>query len=164
MSEVRARRYDAARPVRVRPLPPAADRSAGPIERMSRRKRKLLAERRIVRQEEISIAAEVNHIVKRAIAGQGCVVSLGRLVFFATVSREAWLLDAEDDLALELARAGRRLPVTITESPERFTIEWGGTFRIDGEVMTFTNALGCSRSAIGYPVREIAKALDRARQ
>jgi hypothetical protein len=50
------------------------------------------------------------------------------LVFFSTATGNAWVLDAEDNLALPLAAAGTRLPFAITETPERFAIEWAGTF------------------------------------
>jgi hypothetical protein len=89
-------------------------------------------------------------------------VSLGPLVFFSTATGDAWLLDAEDSLALCLAREGTRVPVTITETPERFAIEWAGTFRLKGEAMTFVDNLGSSRTIFGYPTREIEGAIRRA--
>jgi hypothetical protein len=91
------------------------------------------------------------------------VVSLGSLVFFSTETSDAWMLDAEDNLALPLAAAGTRLPFTITETPERFAIQWAGRFRIDGDLMTFGDNTGRVRTIIGYPTREISAALARAR-
>ena len=55
------------------------------------------------------------------------------LVFFSTATGDAWLLDADDSLALCLAVEGKRQPVKIDETPEQFAIEWEGTFEIDGE-------------------------------
>ena len=72
------------------------------------------------------------------------------------------MLDAEDSLALPLAAAGTRLPFVITETPERFAIEWAGRFQLEGEHMIFTDNAGTLRAIIGYPTREIAGALDRA--
>lgn len=90
-------------------------------------------------------------------------VSLPPLVFFSTTTGDAWMLDAEDSLAVQLAAAKTRLPFAITETPERFAIEWPGTFRIDGDAMIFTDKAGSVRVILGYPTKEIVAALARAR-
>ena len=128
---------------------------------MKRRKGRLRA--REVRWDEVSIAGEAEHIVARAMAEDARVVSLGLLVFFSTATGDAWVLDAEDDLALPLATAGIRLPFAITETRERFAIEWAGTFRIEGDVMIYADHTGTVRRIMGYPTREIASVLARAR-
>jgi hypothetical protein len=112
---------------------------------------------------KVSVLREVDYIVERAMAEDARFVSCQPLVFFSTESGDAWVLDAEDDLALQLAEAGTRLPFTITETPERFAIEWASTFRIDGDLMTFTDDAGRSRVIVGYPTPEIGAALARAR-
>jgi hypothetical protein len=127
------------------------------------KRRKRLLHTREVRWEEASIAGEADYVVVRAMAEDARVVSLGPLVFFSTATGDAWVLDAEDDLALQLAAAGTRLPFEITETLERFAIEWAGTFRIEGEQMIFADKSGRLRVIIGYPTREIAAALARAR-
>lgn len=118
---------------------------------------------RQVSQAEVSILAEVDYIVARAAAGESRVVSLGPLVFFSTATGDAWLLDAQDSLALCLAREAAGLSITITETPERFAIEWGGTFQIEGDLMTFADNLGGMRTIFGYPTREIKEAIQRAK-
>lgn len=128
---------------------------------MKRRKRGL--QTREVRWEKVSITREADYIITRAMAGDARVVSLQPLVFFSTGTGDAWVLDAEDNLALPLAAAGTRLPFEITETPERFAIEWAGTFRLEGEEMLFSDKTGRFRAIIGYPIREIAAALARAR-
>jgi hypothetical protein len=106
----------------------------------------------------------VDYIVGRAEAEDPRIVTLPGLVFFSTATGDAWLLDVEDSLALPLATAGTRLPATITESAERFAIEWPCVFGIDGALMIVTEkATGRSRTIFGYPTREIAAALERAR-
>jgi hypothetical protein len=118
---------------------------------------------REVRSDKVSVAGEAEYIVARAMAEDARVVSLGPLVFFSTVTGDAWVLDAEDNLALQLATAGTRLAFAITETPERFAIEWAGTFRIEGERMILADNTGRLRTIIGYATREIAAALGRAR-
>ena len=83
---------------------------------------------REVRREELSIAGEADYIVARAMAEDARVLSLQPLVLFSTGTGDAWMLDAEDSLALPLAAAGTRLPFVITETLERFAIEWAGSF------------------------------------
>lgn len=119
-------------------------------------------ETREVRWEEVSITGEADYIVARAMAEDARVVSVGPLVFFSTATGDAWVLDAADNLALQLA-AGTRLPFAITETSERFAIEWAGTFRIEGDLMTFADNAGRLRTIVGYPTHEIAAALARAR-
>jgi len=113
--------------------------------------------------EEVSIAREADYIIARALAEDARVVSLGPLVFFSTETGDAWVLDSEDNLALQLAAAGTRLPFAITETRERFAIEWAGTFRIEGDLMIFAEKAGRLRTIMGYPTREIAAALARVR-
>jgi hypothetical protein len=96
-------------------------------------------------------------------AGEGRIVSLPPLVFFSTATGDAWMLDAEDGLAVPLAAANARLPFAITETPERFAIEWPGSFRIDGDAMIFTDKAGRVRTIVGYATQEIVAALARAR-
>ena len=128
---------------------------------MKRRKRRL--QTREIPWAEVSIAGEADYIVARAMAADARVVTLQPLVFFSTATGDAWVLDAEDNLALPLAAAGTRLPFAIAETPERFAIEWAGTFLIEGELMIFADRAGGARTIIGYPTREIAEALVRAR-
>jgi len=128
---------------------------------MKRRKRH--TQIRWVSRVDVSILAEVEYILARAAARESRVVSLGPLVFFSTDTGDAWLLDAQDSLALCLAREADRLPVTISETPERFAIEWGGTFRIEGDLITFGDKVGGVRTISGYPTREITEAVRRAR-
>jgi len=127
------------------------------------KRRKSRLQTREVRWEKVSVAEEADYIVARAMAVDARVVSLQPLVFFSTATGDAWVLDAADSLALPLAAAGTRLPFAITETPEHFAIEWAGTFRIEGELMIFADYAGRLRTIIGYPTREIAAALARAR-
>jgi hypothetical protein len=117
---------------------------------------------REARREEVSVAQEADYIVARAIAGDARVVSLPPLVFFSTATGDAWVLDAGDSLALPLAAAGMRLAFAITETSDRFAIEWAATFRIEENLMIFADNAGGSRTIIGYPTREIAAAIARA--
>jgi hypothetical protein len=118
---------------------------------------------REIRWEKASITKEVEYIGARAMAEDARVVSLPPFVFFSTTTGDAWILDAEDNLALQIVAAKTRLPVTITETPERVAIEWPGTFRIEGDALIFAEKTGRVRTIIGYPTEQIREGLTRAR-
>jgi hypothetical protein len=85
----------------------------------------------------------------------------GTVALFSTDTGDAWVLDPEDSSARCLAKDGKPLPHGMTETPERFAIEWTSYYRIDAEVMTFLERSGGARSVIGYPVMEIQRAIQR---
>ncbi|MCU0727138.1 MAG: hypothetical protein MUE73_15355 [Planctomycetes bacterium] len=115
----------------------------------------------MVDRADLSITGEADYMVRRALAGEGRVVTLGALVFFSTATGDAWMLDPADNLALGLARDGRALPTRIMETRERFAVEWTHSYRIDGDVMTFVDGTGRSREISGYPAVEIESAIRR---
>src|SRR5438105_12709767 len=70
------------------------------------------------------INREVRHITQRAQAGDSRIVSVGNLVLFSTLTRDAWLLDPEDNFAACVCRDGEPQPVRILDTPETFAIDW----------------------------------------
>ncbi len=112
---------------------------------------------------QTSISAEAEYIAGHATRLQTRIVTLGQLLFFATEPGDAWVLDPEDRLARCLAREGERLPTGITETAERFAIEWNFTYEIEGDSMVFTEGPGRTRVVFGYPVAEIQRAIGRMR-
>jgi hypothetical protein len=112
----------------------------------------------IVPKAMTSIRHEVESIVAAAATRTATkIVSLPPLVFFATPTGDAWMLDPEDGLALCLARDGDSMQARIEERPEKYAIEWTSDYRIEGEVFVATdrNSGRVTRIA-GYPVAEIA--------
>jgi hypothetical protein len=127
------------------------------------KRRKDRLQTREIRWQEVSITGEAEYIVARAMAEDARIVSLPPLVFFSTATGDAWMLDADDNLAVQLVAAKTRLPSAITETPERFAIEWPGSFRIDRDTMIFNDKAGRVRTIAGYPSQQIVAALARAR-
>ena len=76
---------------------------------------------------------EVDYIVRRARQCDTRVVSLDQLVFFSTATGDAWMLDPEDGLALQLAEAGERKPAKIVEIATRYAVEWTASYSLDGD-------------------------------
>src|SRR5438876_12161401 len=103
---------------------------------------------------------EVDYIVRRARQCDTRVVSLDQLVFFSTATGDAWMLDPEDGLALQLAEAGERKPAKIVETPTRYAVEWTASYSLDGDVFVTVDGSG-ARAILGYPVRELALAAQR---
>lgn len=107
------------------------------------------------------IHREIRYITELAQAEDSRIVTLGNLVLFSTRTRDAWLLDAEDDLALCLCRDGEPQPVRIIDGPETFAIEWAGQFAIEGEAFIVQEQSGRVVAIHGYPTAEIAVACRR---
>jgi len=107
------------------------------------------------------IRREVAHIIASAESGVARVVGLGPLIFFSTETRDAWLLDWQDERALCLARDGVPQQISITETERNFAIEWTCGYKSDGDVMTFDDDAGRVVSIHGYPTAAILQTARR---
>jgi hypothetical protein len=109
----------------------------------------------------MKVGREAAYIVERALRGEGRVVSIGPLVLFSTATGDAWMLDPADGLARCLARDGRRLPDGITETVDRFSVDWDTSYRLEGELFSVIKDPDRVIGIIGYPVAEIRRAARR---
>jgi hypothetical protein len=114
--------------------------------------------RQVLNRDQVSISREAEYIIQKAQERDARIVRLGGLVLFSTQSGDAWLLDAEDELALCLARLGERQPFRIIETPTNFGIEWTARYRIEGARFIVIEPTGQARTIIGYPTHEILQA------
>ena len=110
------------------------------------------------RSVEIDIHHEIHYITELAQAGEARLVTLGSFVLFSTESGNAWLLDAEDCLALSLMRGGKPQPIHIAETPESILIAWNAKYEISGDAFIITDRLGNVTSILGDPSLQIAQA------
>ena len=108
-----------------------------------------------------NIARETAHIISSAQSGVARVVGLGPLIFFSSDTGDAWLLDWQDKSALCLARDGVKQEFNITETEERFAIEWTSDYEISGDLMTFRDTSGKAVSTQGYPTAVILQTARR---
>jgi hypothetical protein len=104
------------------------------------------------------IHREIRHITERAQAEDARIVTLGNLVLFSTRTRDAWLLDPADHLALCLCRDGEPQPFRIVEAPDTFAIDWRAHFAIEGEAFLVHDRSGKVVVIHGYPTDEIEAA------
>lgn len=132
---------------------------------MAKQKNRPPRERRqILSQSQINITQEANYMIERAEAGDARIVTLGPLVFFATATGDAWVLDPADSLALCLAREGVRQSFDITETASRFAIDWQANYKIEGEQFIVFERSGQTHSIFGYPIRELQRSIRRVRK
>ena len=102
------------------------------------------------------LADEVRYILRRAAEHDGRVVTIGQLVLFSTETGDAWLLDPSDQLAAQLARDGDPEPFHIEENETTFTIDWKGTYRIEGAAFVYRDQdTGRLATIHGYPTNEL---------
>jgi len=115
--------------------------------------------KRTVDGRDFSLADEVRHIRSCAARHDGGIVTIERLILYSTQTGDAWLLDAEDQLAAQLARDGDREPIDIKESETNFTIDWQGSYRIEGATFIYNDRKRSARRAIlGYPTQKLEHA------
>ena len=69
------------------------------------------------------IRREIRYITQLAQAEDSRIVTVGNLVLFSTRTRDAWLLDPEDNFVVCLSREGEPQPFRIIDAPDTFTIE-----------------------------------------
>jgi hypothetical protein len=87
------------------------------------------------------------------------VVGVGPLILFSTATRDAWVLDADDNLACCLARDGVDLAVDFEESDEGFSIRWQAGFEIHGEAFVLLENGPRVRTILGYPTSTVTRTI-----
>jgi hypothetical protein len=104
------------------------------------------------------VLREIRYITERAQAEDARLVSIANLVLFSTTTRDAWLLDSEDNFALCVCRDGEPQPYQIIDTPETFSIQWPARFSIEGEEFIVQEQSGRVVTILGYPTDEISAA------
>ena len=105
---------------------------------------------------DFRLADEVRHIQQCAARHDGRIVTVGQLILFSTQTGDAWLLDATDRLAAQLARDGDPEPIHIEETDANFTIDWKGHYRIEGDAFVFVDRkTRGTRAILGYPTQKL---------
>jgi hypothetical protein len=104
------------------------------------------------------IRREIRYITQLAQTEDSRIVTVGNLVLFSTRTRDAWLLDPEDDFAVCLCREGEPQPFRIIDAPDTFVIEWTASFAIEGAEFIVQERSGSVVVIHGYPTVEISAA------
>ena len=115
--------------------------------------------KRTVRRDQVRMTREAEYIIRKAQDRDARVVTLGNIVFFATDTGDAWMLDTEHNLALCLSRDGEKQDYMILETSSGFQIEWSAQYEIRGDAFIVATADNRVRTIMGYPTEEIAQAI-----
>jgi len=120
---------------------------------------------RIVAFTETSLRDEVENVCQLASQGDGRVIGFGQLVFFSTASRDAWMLDRDDELAICLMKDGVRQPFELAETERRFAIQWQGRYHIEGDFFAYIDNRTPTHARVmdDYPTGVILRTIDRLR-
>ena len=111
---------------------------------------------RIVEGASFRLADEIRYIIRRAANHDGRVVTIGQLTLFSSETGDAWIIDRDDHLALQLARQGDPEPFHIEETDSSFSIEWKGHYRIEGTAFVYTDRdTGRITTVLGYPTNKL---------
>lgn len=130
---------------------------------MTRRKTRHQSTTARLSRESLHLAKEVRSIQHRAAEHDGCIVSIGPLVFFSTDSGDAWILEPADQLATRLAVGGDPLPVHIQETETNFAIGWQGHYQIDGDTFLWEDNDSRRLNIIkGYPLKQLLDVINKA--
>src|SRR5258707_4355713 len=113
--------------------------------------------RRMVDGASFRLAQEVRYITRRAADHDGRIVTIGQLTLFSSETGDAWIIDRDDHLALQLARQGDPEPFHFEETDSSFSIDWKGHYRIEGAAFIYTDRdTGRTTTVIGYQTDKLA--------
>jgi len=112
-------------------------------------------------RKERSLPEEARYIASRAALYDSRIVTFGSLLFFSTESGDAWMLDPDDSLALQLACAGDPAPSRIFETEDTYAVQWDASYAIEGDEFQITDESGRMKVILGYPTPEIQEASQR---
>ncbi|MBI4661771.1 MAG: hypothetical protein HY735_23360 [Verrucomicrobia bacterium] len=109
---------------------------------------------------------EVENICRLASEGECRVIGFNQLVFFSTQTRDVWVLDWEDELAICLMKDGLRQPCEFGETDRQFAIRWRGRYHLEGGLFSYIDNKTPTHAQIigGYPTDVIRNTIERLRE
>ena len=90
-------------------------------------------------------------------------MSFKELILFCTEIGDAWLLDTDDNLALNLSREGIKQEFSLIDTPTQFGIDWKYNYIIENEKFILIDKTGVSRTIIGYPTEQILEMINKSK-
>lgn len=113
-------------------------------------------------QMKISLMAAIEKVQAQAGEKKAVFNELGVFLFFSDHAGDAWLLEATEADAVQLARGGQRLEVPIDENPETIEINFSHTFAIRDRQLFMTAYADKSETLLGQaPTQQIHAAIRR---
>jgi hypothetical protein len=112
-----------------------------------------------------SVKKEIERIRESAAAGESVVRTLGVFVLFASQGGDAWLLEVTDMDAIQVARDGKPLDITIEENPETIEIDWTHKFQDRDRKLVLVSYKDKSETVPeGYPGHSILSTVRKIRK
>lgn len=132
-------------------------------EREPKFRQKISTPGKVIPTTETTLRDEVDYVCKLASKGDCQMITMNELVFFSTPTRDAWMLDWEDKLAICLMKAGALQPCEFAETKRKFGIHWQGHFAIEGEFFCYTDNKTplSSKTIYGYPTEAISATMEQ---
>ena len=122
---------------------------------MTKPKNSRLPETKYRIRNDVRISEEAHYIIRCALGREPSVVTVARLIFFATVAGDAWILDPKSKSALCLAENGEIASGEIEENEVGFEIGWDAQYALDNGVFTVTTVSGEVKTFDSAQVSEI---------
>lgn len=109
-----------------------------------------------------SLMAAIETVQSRAAAMKVTFHELGVFLFFSDQAGDAWMLEATESDAVQIAQGGQPLPVSIDERPETIEINFSHTFAFNNRELTLTAYADKSESVLDRaPTQQISAAVRR---
>ena len=112
-----------------------------------------------------SVKKEIDRIRESAAAGKSVVRTLGVFVLFSSEGGDAWLFEVTDMDAIQVARDGKPLDITIEENPETIEIDWTHKFEDREKKLVLVSYKDKSEIVPeGYPSHSILSTVRKIRK
>ena len=113
-------------------------------------------------QLKVSLQAEIKRIQADAAAGSPTLRELGVFIFFSQPNGDAWVLEATDNDAVQVADKGKPLAAPVEENPETIEVNWSHTFTLQNRELFVTGYTDQElRQIAGAPSQQINAAMRR---
>lgn len=115
-----------------------------------------------MQQMNVSLLEEITKIQQDAAEFKEQVYQLGVFVFFSMENGDAWVLEATDSDAVQVASKGHPYQPPVTEDNERIVVEWSHNFAFQKKRLFMTGYKdGAEKEILAAPTQQINAALRR---
>jgi hypothetical protein len=113
-------------------------------------------------QMKVSLLGEITKIQQDAADFKVRVYQLGVFVFFSIENGDAWVLEATDRDAVQVACQGQPHKPPVTEDNERIVVDWSHNFALQKKRLFMTGySDGAEKEILAAPTQQINAALRR---
>ena len=115
-----------------------------------------------MQQIRISLLGEIEKIQQSASQFKTQVYQLGVFIFFSMENGDAWVLEATDGDAVQVAAQGQAHKPPVSEDKERIVVDWSHNFAFQKKRLFITAYKdGKEQEIIAAPTQQISAALRR---